>query len=237
MPAFEAAERHGVRLCATLFPFTSFEDVGGFKFPRSDEHHAAVLDYLRVCVTHFAQLPACAGWVLINEPGVGAMPSGEFVERRHAEYLDAHPFTGRTETGYPAMDFRSERFLLSLTSEYLREPAVEVRRIDPEAHIHLNPHGVFGSVLCEYDFPAWREFLDSFGGFPWMMTEVQGGTNTYSGATPISPTGPEIAQWLWIILGSGGRGARADFTAGQTARAPLVRLEAEQTLVVAFDTR
>lgn len=238
--AFDAAERHGVFLLATLFPFTSFEDVGGFKFPENEEHYAAVLEYVRACVAHFAESPACAGWVLVNEPGVGRMPVGEFVQRRHAEYLGAHPVPGRTPNGYPAMDFRSEAFLLQLTTRYLQGLADEVRAVDPDAHVHLNPHGVFGSVLTEYDFPSWRGFLDSFGGsahpswhfglfsrdryavamaatcsiiasaagdLPWMMTEVQGGANTYSGATPISPTAREIAQWLWIVIASGGRGA------------------------------
>lgn len=238
--AFRAADRHGVRLFATLFPATSFEDVGGFKFPRSDAHYRSIVAYVRDCVAHFSRFASCAGWVLINEPGVGGMPTGDFVEARLAAYLASQPFADRTPNGYPAMDFRAEQFLMELTTGYLEELAREVRSVDPDSHVHLNPHGVFGSVLCEYDFPRWRRFLDSFGGSahpswhfglftrdrfavamaancsiiasaagatPWMMTEVQGGTNTYSGARPLCPTAREIAQWLWIIIGSGGRGA------------------------------
>jgi beta-galactosidase len=42
---------------------------------------------------------------------------------------------------------------------------------------------------------------------PWFMTEIQGGNNTYSAHTPMCPTAEEIAQWLWIVIGSGSKGA------------------------------
>ncbi|MEM8847714.1 MAG: beta-galactosidase trimerization domain-containing protein [Bacteroidota bacterium] len=45
------------------------------------------------------------------------------------------------------------------------------------------------------------------GSLPWLMTEVQGGNNTYSANTPMCPTKEEIAQWLWIIYGTEGKGA------------------------------
>jgi beta-galactosidase len=45
------------------------------------------------------------------------------------------------------------------------------------------------------------------GNLPWFMTELQGGNNTYSGGTPMCPTKEEIAQWLWIITATEGRGS------------------------------
>ena len=42
---------------------------------------------------------------------------------------------------------------------------------------------------------------------PWLMTEIQGGNNLYSGYDPMCPTKEEIAQWLWISLGAGSKGA------------------------------
>jgi beta-galactosidase len=45
------------------------------------------------------------------------------------------------------------------------------------------------------------------GGLPWIMTELQGGNNTYSGSQPMCPTADEICQWLWIVIGSGGKGS------------------------------
>jgi len=44
------------------------------------------------------------------------------------------------------------------------------------------------------------------GPFPWLMTEIQGGNNVYSGFNPMCPTREEISQWLWTIIGSGGQG-------------------------------
>lgn len=162
--AFETADRHGVGLYATLFPDTGFEDVGGFKFPDEEEHYERVIRYVRACVAHFSRYASCIGWVLVNEPGLGRMPESAFVRRALDDYLAAHPFSGRTPAGYPAMDFRAERFFLEFTTDYLSRLAREVREVDPQAHVHLNPHGLLSGTLTDYDFPAWRGFLDSIGG-------------------------------------------------------------------------
>lgn len=45
------------------------------------------------------------------------------------------------------------------------------------------------------------------GNIPWFMTELQGGNNTYSGFLALCPTAHEIAQWLWLCIGSESRGA------------------------------
>lgn len=45
------------------------------------------------------------------------------------------------------------------------------------------------------------------GNIPWLMTELQGGNNTYSSYDPMCPTKEEISQWLWITIGTGGKGA------------------------------
>ena len=44
------------------------------------------------------------------------------------------------------------------------------------------------------------------GDLPWIMTEIQAGNNTYSGMAPFCPTKNEIAQWMWIIIGTQGKG-------------------------------
>jgi len=38
------------------------------------------------------------------------------------------------------------------------------------------------------------------------MTEIQGGNNTFSANKAMCPTKEEITQWLWIILGTEGKG-------------------------------
>ena len=44
------------------------------------------------------------------------------------------------------------------------------------------------------------------GDKPFMVTELQGGNNTYSGFVPMCPTKDEITQWLWVSVGSGSKG-------------------------------
>jgi len=44
------------------------------------------------------------------------------------------------------------------------------------------------------------------GELPWIMTEIQAGNNTYSGMAPFCPTKYEIAQWMWITIGTQGKG-------------------------------
>ena len=45
------------------------------------------------------------------------------------------------------------------------------------------------------------------GNIPWWMTELQGGNNTYSGGAPMCPTKEEIAQWIWIVTATEGKGS------------------------------
>lgn len=45
------------------------------------------------------------------------------------------------------------------------------------------------------------------GPLPWLMTEIQGGNNTYSGFNAMCPTREEIDQWIWTVIASGGKGA------------------------------
>ena len=44
------------------------------------------------------------------------------------------------------------------------------------------------------------------GELPWLMTELQGGNNLYSGANPLCPTAEEITQWLWINFATEAKG-------------------------------
>lgn len=45
------------------------------------------------------------------------------------------------------------------------------------------------------------------GELPWLMTEIQGGNNIYSGGNPMCPTHEEISQWLWTVLATESKGA------------------------------
>lgn len=44
------------------------------------------------------------------------------------------------------------------------------------------------------------------GELPFLITELQGGNNTYSGDKAFCPTRAEITQWLWTGIGTGAQG-------------------------------
>jgi len=237
--AFKAADKYGIKVLATLFPYTEKTDIGGFKFPRDERHLQSISEYIRHMVSHFKQFESLYGWVLINEPGSGSIPNNDFAQEKFQEWLTENPPKGYTSKGYPVlMDLTEQRFLEEYNTWFLSWIAAEIRKYDPIGHLHVNNHAIFSNA-AEYDFPKWRKFLNSLGGsahaswhfgyfkrnqyavamsanseiirsgagnLPWLMTEVQGGNNTYSGMAPFCPTAEEITQWLWIIMGTDAKG-------------------------------
>ncbi len=238
--AFRAGERYGIAIYGNLFPATSFDDIGGFKFPRDEDHLTEIAEYIRQVVQHFSRYKSLYGWVPINEPGVGGyLDKQPLTTKKFGEWKAANPQQTRNEAGFMHFDFAEEKFLLHYNSWFLDWLAQEIRSYDPERPIHVNNHNVFDNV-AEYDFPAWRHFLTSLGAsahaswhfryyarehyalavdatseiirsgagdIPWMMTELQGGNNTYSGYDAMCPTAEEISQWLWITTGAEAKGS------------------------------
>lgn len=163
--AFRSAERHGIKVYATLFPRTDKTDIGGFKFPSHDKHLAEIAYYIKETVTHFKSSPALRGWVLINEPGTGGdIPWNEFTRQRYKEWKKDHPQKEFTDKGYPVLlDLTDQVFLRYLNTWYLQWLANEIRKYDTGHELHVNNHAIFQNC-AEYDFPAWRNFLTSLGG-------------------------------------------------------------------------
>ncbi len=161
--AFNAARKYNIKVFATLFPATSFADVGGFKFPRDDEHLEEIADYIRNLVTHYKTFPALYGWVLLNEPGTGGhLPDTEYTRKRFEEWKIAHPSPNFNAQGYPIVNFAEERFLLDYTTWFLGWIAAEIHQYDPGRPLHVNNHQIFQNV-AEYNFTDWRKFLSSLG--------------------------------------------------------------------------
>src|SRR5664280_1292490 len=239
--AFKSAEKYGIKVFGTIFPYTEKTDIGGFKFPKDDAHLQSIALFIEKLTTHFSQFSSLYGWVLINEPGVGGrIPWTDFTKSKYAAWKLLHPEKDFTLKGYPILvDLYDQAFLYYLNTWYLNWLATEVRKYDKIHELHVNNHQMFQNC-AEYDFPEWRKFLTSLGGsahaswhfgyfkrqqyavamsanseivrsgagnIPWFMTELQGGNNTYSGGTPMCPTKEEIAQWLWIITATEGKGS------------------------------
>lgn len=163
--AFNAAERYGIKLFATLFPVTDeLNDVGGFKFPHSKKHLDEIREYIRTIVSHFAGKPALDTWVLQNEPGTGG------TSVRHTDLSDSirsiweaqKPATPIVRKEFLKADFSEEDFLKYYTAWYLNWIAGEVRKIDNTHNLHINPHALLHQ-LPEYDFRSYEQFLTSLG--------------------------------------------------------------------------
>ena len=73
---------------------------------------------------------------------------------------------------------------------------------------HASWHfGNFNRNNYHYAMAANSEILRSGAGEkPWIMTELQGGNNIWSGGMPMCPTAHEIEQWMWTVIGTGGKG-------------------------------
>lgn len=237
--AFKAGEKYGIKIYANLFPATSFADLGGLKFPKSEEQLTEIAKYIEQVVTHFKQFKSLYGWVPVNEPGVGAVPSDAYAKSCFGQWKKAQPTSAYNSGGYPVLDFSEQHFLVYYNTWFLSWLTHEIHRYDPGKPVHVNNHNIFQNA-AEYDFPEWRKFLTSLGGsahaswhfdyftrrqysiamsansemlrsgagnIPWLMTELQGGNNTYSGFTPMCPTKEETAQWLWTTIATGSKGA------------------------------
>lgn len=162
--AFDAAQRHGVKLFATLFPPTDLlSDVGGFKFPSSAAHLKEIAAYIEAMVTHFASKPALYAWVLQNEPGLGSGANYKMTEHALEEYEKWKRIPRPTKgNGYLAADFSREEFLVRYTDWYLEWIARQVELHDPGSSKHINPHQIF-DTLTEYDFASFERYLTSLG--------------------------------------------------------------------------
>lgn len=73
---------------------------------------------------------------------------------------------------------------------------------------HASWHfGNFTRNKYHFAMAANSEIIRSGAGTkPWIMTELQGGNNVWSGGIPMCPTKQEIEQWMWTIIGTGGKG-------------------------------
>lgn len=234
--AFDSAQRHGIRVFATLFPNDSKKSVGGEKFPESDRHFAEVGRYVDKTVSHYRNHPALMAWVIQNEPGTGGViPENEFTDKAYAKWLKTRV---APSSGFITNSYDREQFLLEYESWYLQWLSERIRKIDTAHDLHVNNHQIFCNV-AEYDFVKWRGFLNSLGAsahpswhygyfsrnqyalamaancniirsgageLPYWVTELQAGNNLYSGTVPICPTGDEITQWLWTSASNGAEG-------------------------------
>lgn len=162
--AFDAAQRHGIKIFATLFPTTDeLNDVGGFKFPESKAHLAEIDKYITSVVRHFRNHPALSTWVLQNEPGQKAfrMHSSDLYEEVLSQWKETLT-KSNYDNGFLKADFEKERFVTYYTSWYLKHIAAIVMKEDPVHGRHVNPFSILG-YMSAHDYDSYSTFLTSLG--------------------------------------------------------------------------
>lgn len=162
--AFDAAQRHGVKIFATLFPTTDeLHDVGGFKFPGSKQHLQEIDDYIRNVVRHFKGHPALSVWVLQNEPGFKAFRfvDTDLSDEVKEQWLKSLPKFSY-DNGYLKADFETERFVTYYTFWYLNHIAGIVLNEDPVHGRHVNPFQIMG-YMSAHDYDGYERILTSLG--------------------------------------------------------------------------
>lgn len=160
--AFEAADKYGIKVYANLFPYTTFDDVGGFKFPKTQSHLDSIANYIKNVALHFKKFKSLYGWVPINEPG-GEVAKDEFYKLQYNQWLkNKNPETYNSK-GFAHFDFNEYKFVVDYTNWFLQWLVDEINKYDPGKPMHVNNHQLFRWV-SQYDFVAWRKFLTSLGG-------------------------------------------------------------------------
>ena len=138
--AFKAAEKYGIKIYANAFPATSFTDVGGFKFPKSEENLRSIANYLKNMVIHFKQFSSLYGWVPINEPGSGSLPDDAFTSNKFTEWKKIQVKPTYNSKGYEELDFKEQQFLVDYNTWFLNWLTEQIHQYDPGRPVHVNNH-------------------------------------------------------------------------------------------------
>jgi beta-galactosidase len=187
--AFRAAEKHHVRIVATLTPngpplFRGGDGSQGRDIVKTPKDTAAAVVYLQNIVERYRSSPALDTWLLVNEPGQRPTPTPNAVaafriwaakqygttDRMNATWGTVFPAFSVVEPPAEEKSWNHNReldwreFWQSFQTDQLRWLAEQVRALDSRHPLHLNPAGITGN-LADYsdNLPAWRSFLDTLG--------------------------------------------------------------------------
>lgn len=228
---FDMAQKHGVKIMVTFFPLD--KSVGGFKFPNNLEHQKSIEEYIRQTVRHFKDHPALDTWVLQNEPGDYSYSKNDYSLPKFEKWKTQQKKPAENEymKSYPEFelfwrDYTTE--YLEWIAKIVREedseglthvnnhmlfsnlPQYDFPQWMPflstlGASIHAAWHlGYFERQQYTMAIAANCDIISSAAEpKPFWVTELQGGTNIFSGFNPLCPSEDDIAQWLWTCIGSG----------------------------------
>ena len=187
--AFRAAEKHHVKVVATLTPsgpppFRHGDGTQGGGIVGTAENRKAAEIYIAKIVERYKHSPALDTWLLVNEPGQAPAPQPLAVEgyprwlEQHygtvaalnrswgsalAQFAEATPAErGNGWNANSAIDWTT--YWRGYQTAGLAWLASVVRQLDLAHPLHLNPHALVGNLAgISDDLPQWRGFLDSLG--------------------------------------------------------------------------
>ena len=187
--AFRAAEKHRVKIVATLTPsgpppFRRGDGTqGGGMVGTAETRKAAEISIAKI-VERYKQSSALDTWLLVNEPGQAPAPQPlavegypRWLEQRYGsvaalnrswgsaltQFTEAAPAArGNGWNANSAIDWAS--YWRGYQTAGLAWLASVVHRHDPAHPLHVNPHALVGNLAgISDDLPQWRSFLDSLG--------------------------------------------------------------------------
>ncbi len=190
--AFKAAEKHNVKIVATLMP--NFGPPSrGFVYKIQDGAIAKSMRqweeskvYIKNIVTRYSKSSALDSWMMMNEPGQFPSPDSlaldrfkPWLENKYKGDIKAlntawlSNFNSFKTISYsenwsgggwtwPTPYVDWQMFWREHLGWYLSMVTSEIRKYDNSHGFHINPHGLL-DITSKYDFPAWKPFLTSLG--------------------------------------------------------------------------
>lgn len=189
--AFAAAQKHNVKIVATLMPnhgpaFRGFYyKVQDGAIAKTREQLEASKVFIATIVNRYKSHPALYNWMLMNEPG--QMPANDplamerFREMLSNKYKTIEALNQAWMTGFksfadvsysdnwagggwtwPSAYMDWQNHWREHLSWYLNWVANEIREVDPIHGIHVNPHALI-DIPAKYQLPEWKSFLTSLG--------------------------------------------------------------------------
>ena len=186
---FRAAERHHVRIVATLTPsgpppFRRGDGNQGGGIVGSDDSRKTAAVYIAKIVERYKSSSALDTWLLVNEPGqapvsqpLAASGYAGWLGQRYGSIEALNHSWGRAYKAFSeaepaergggwnansAIDWAT--YWRDYQTAGLAWLASEVKRLDPTHPLHVNPHALVGNLSAvSDDLPQWRGFLDSLG--------------------------------------------------------------------------
>lgn len=189
--AYASAQKHNVRVVATLMPNFGPPHRGYYyktqdgAIPTTQAQLDASKEFIKRTVERYKGHPAHDTWMLMNEPGQAHKPDPLAMSRFHdwlrSKYVSVDRLNAAWITAFktfedvtysdnwsgggftwPVSYIDWNTFWRSHLTWYLGWVSAEIRKYDNNSGVHVNPHALI-DITSRYGLPTWRKFLTSLG--------------------------------------------------------------------------